>query len=123
MIQGRYSDGWTSNDLEEFKKSIIVLEGDYTNKPIPDYFKGMQSSFEDKVVTQEMVDSGEELAENLGKYKVEYKVTGKNKFDKSKTLDGHEIGNIITGVFNEKADWFVTDFIPVIPNTSYKTTN
>ena len=61
--------------------NFYILEGDYTNKPIPDYFTGMQSSFEDKVVTQEMVDSGKELAENLGKYKVEYKVTGKNKFN------------------------------------------
>ena len=42
----------------------IILEGDYTNKPIPDFFTGMQSSFEDKVVTQEMVDSGKELAES-----------------------------------------------------------
>lgn len=58
---------------------IILLEGDYTNKPIPDYFEGLQSTFEDNLVTQEMVDSGEEVADNLGKYKVEYKVTGKNK--------------------------------------------
>ena len=35
----------------------------------------MQSSFEDNLVTQEMVDSGEEVADNLGKYKVDYKVT------------------------------------------------
>ena len=53
----------------------MILEGDYTDKPIPDYFEGLQSSFEDKVVTQEMVDAGEELAENLGKYKVDYVIS------------------------------------------------
>lgn len=30
----------------------IILEGDYTNKPIPDYFTGMKSSFEDKLVPE-----------------------------------------------------------------------
>lgn len=50
----------------------IILEGDYTNKPIPDYFTGMKSSFEDKLITDE------KDAHN-GKYKVDYKVTGKNK--------------------------------------------
>lgn len=53
----------------------ILLEGDYTNKPIPGCFEGLQSSFEDKVVTQEMVDAGEELAENLGKYRVDYVIS------------------------------------------------
>ena len=38
----------------------------------------LKSSFEDNLVTQEMVDSGEESEENLGKYKVEYKVTNED---------------------------------------------
>lgn len=50
----------------------MILEGDYTNKPIPEYFTGMKSSFEDKLITDE------KDAHN-GKYKVDYKVTGKNK--------------------------------------------
>ena len=50
----------------------MILEGDYTNKPIPDYFTGMKSSFEDKLIT-------DEKDKNYGKYKVDYKVTGKNK--------------------------------------------
>ena len=33
---------------------VIVLEGDYTNKPIPDYFTGMKSSFEDKLVPENL---------------------------------------------------------------------
>ncbi|HBI92661.1 MAG TPA: hypothetical protein DDY58_09620, partial [Terrisporobacter glycolicus] len=62
----------------------MILEGDYTNKPIPkEYLTGIQSSFEGSKVTKEMVDSGKELASNLGKYKVPMKVVGKNKFNKS----------------------------------------
>ena len=80
-----YSD--ENINIEDVQTSkFMILEGDYTNKPIPDYFEGIQSSFEDKLVTQEMVDSGEELAENLGKYRVDYKVTGKNKFDEHDKL-------------------------------------
>ena len=59
---------------DENKIKILILEGDYTNKPIPDYFTGMQSSFEDKLIT-------DENDANNGKYKVDYKVTGKNKFN------------------------------------------
>ncbi len=63
----------TPTDMEvEF---LLLLEGDYTDKPIPDYFEGLQSTFEDNLVTQEMIDSGKEVADNLGKYRVEYKTT------------------------------------------------
>lgn len=73
--------------------NIILLEGDYTNKPIPsEYFEGMQSSFEECKVTQEMVDSGEELAENLGKYKCVVKVKGKNVWNsQDNTLDKYKL--------------------------------
>ena len=57
---------------------IVLLEGDYTDKNI-EYFEGIQSSFENQLITQEMINDGEEKAENLGKYKVEVKSTGKNK--------------------------------------------
>ena len=73
------TDLWQENTEGEIEVSgFMILEGDYTNKPIPDYFTGLQSSFEDNLVTQEMVDNGEEVADNLGKYKVEYKVTGED---------------------------------------------
>lgn len=97
---------------KEVEFSIIVLEGDYTNKPTPNYFTGLQSSFEDKLIT-------DEKDANNGKYKVDYKVTGKNKFNKSKTLDGYEINNIGAGTITANDKWFVTDFIPAIPNTTY----
>jgi hypothetical protein len=204
--------------------NYMILEGDYTNKPIPNYFTGLQSSFEDSYIPKTLVEnntqwtwspsnkfkqilsasdtpitsskitlvincssvSGYPLAvirkvdgtdvtnlidtkvglniatlENTGtitelklfrdnnaqgyiidnafivegdytnydftnydsskggKYKVDYKVTGKNKFDKSKTLDGYEINNIGAGTIAANDKWFVTDFIPAIPNTTY----
>lgn len=35
----------------------MILEGDYTNKPIPDYFTGMKSSFEDKLIPENLSSS------------------------------------------------------------------
>lgn len=101
-----------SNGSYFYVKECRLLEGDYTNKPISNYFTGLQSSFEDKLIT-------DEKDTNNGKYKVDYKVTGKNKFDKSKTLDGYEINNIGAGTIAANDKWFVTDFIPAIPNTTY----
>ena len=86
-------------------------EQEWCDNNLP-YLEGMQSSFEDKLIT-------DEKDANNGKYKVDYKVTGKNKFDKSKTLDGYEISNEGHGAINTNTKWFITDFIPVIPNTSY----
>ena len=55
--------------------NVILLEGDYTNKPIPqEAFEGLQSSFENGLVT-------DENNENYGKYKVDAKVRGKNLFN------------------------------------------
>ena len=36
------------------KIQIMILEGDYTNKPIPNYFTGLQSSFEDNYVPENL---------------------------------------------------------------------
>ena len=78
-VNFKYSD---DSKIDRSTEKILILEGNYTNKPIPrEYFEGLQSTFEDKLITQEMVDTGEELAENLGKYKVGAKVVGKNKID------------------------------------------
>lgn len=103
--------------------NMMILEGDYTNKPIPEYFEGLQSSFEDKVVTQEMVDNGEEVADNLGKYRVDYEVTGKNKLSSTKSTK-------IEGFLNMKAEGqyelaqyvgsnAVSYILPCLPNTTY----
>lgn len=80
-----FSNGVTQEQINKIK--VIVLEGDYTNKPIPsEYFEGMQSSFEECKVTQEMVDSGEESVENLGKYKCNVKVKGANMYQYTKLV-------------------------------------
>ena len=69
MIQGNLTeDGWTANDLDYFKQSILVLEGDYTNKPIPNYFTGMKSSFEDKLVPENLASN----VANNGKINKQY---------------------------------------------------
>ena len=59
-----------------------------------DYFKGLKSSFEDGLIT-------DENDENYGKYKVECKIVGKNKFD----------GEIIKGKYinNYQYDYSVVD--------------
>ena len=41
-LYGKFSDVWTSNDSDEFEKSIIILEGEYIDKPIS-YFEGLKS--------------------------------------------------------------------------------
>ena len=84
---------------------------EWCDKNLP-YLEGMKSSFEDKLIT-------DEKDTHNGKYKVDYKVTGKNKFNKSKTLDGYEITDAGNGTIGANAKWFITDFISVIPNTSY----
>ena len=43
-----------SKPLDIEIENPIILEGDYTNKPIPDYFTGMKSSFEDKLVPENL---------------------------------------------------------------------
>lgn len=42
-----YCNGDDSNIL--YIKDVMILEGDWTNKEIPPYFEGLQSSFEEKV--------------------------------------------------------------------------
>ena len=49
IIPHFYSDGelFLETDLTG-EEDVIILEGDYTDKPIPQYFEGLQSSFEEK---------------------------------------------------------------------------
>lgn len=58
---------------------VLVLEGDYVtgNPPIPAFFKGMESAFEQELVTNEK-------DEHYGKYKVNVKAVGKNLLDATK---------------------------------------
>lgn len=101
--------------------NTLILEGDYTNKPIPqEYFEGMQSTFEECKVTQEMVDSGEESVENLGKYKCVAKVRGKNLLDKSKVILG---GISDDGTFNNSQNyWRYAGYININLDSHYVVT-
>ncbi len=97
---------WIDNDTEEI---LTAFDGTKNLR--------LQSTFEDNLVTQEMVDSREEVADNLGKYKVEYKVTGKNKY-KGKLEQGiWDFKNI------EKKDntniCRMTEIFECKPNTKY----
>jgi hypothetical protein len=91
-----------SNGSYFYVKECRLLEGDYTNKPIPNYFTGLQSSFEDKLIT-------DEKDANNGKYKVDYKVTGKNKCPiENKTITitakNAEIGNSKNSILYKNID-------------------
>lgn len=81
---------------------VLVLEGDYItgNPPIPAFFKGMESVFEQELVT-------DENDEHYGKYKVTVKAVGKNLFG----------GTWVYNKSNNKIN--SNDFIKVKPNTTY----
>ncbi len=68
--------------------NVLVLEGDYVtgNPPIPTFFKGMESAFEQELVT-------DENDEHYGKYKVNVKAVGKNLFNPNNVLLGKYIND------------------------------
>ena len=76
-----YIDNYRAKPIDIEIKNIMLIEGDWSNKEVPSYFNEMQSSFENELITQELIDSGEEDVKNLGKYKTEFKTIGKNLFN------------------------------------------
>ena len=106
---------WSSFD--SVIDNISIFEGDLISDYPSEYFEGMKSSFEDQLVTQEMVDLGKEKSENFGKYKVEVKTTGKNLFD-GELENGFIAGD--TGMDTDDTQWIrSTNYISVKPNTTY----
>lgn len=103
-----------------FPKHIMILEGDYTNKPIPNgVIEGLRSSFEENLVTQEMINEGLESAENLGKYKVHVKVVGKNLANELLNYDSNG-GNVqSTSIVNATTENIKGYLVTVKPNTPY----
>ena len=80
-------------------EDIFITENNLSNTQIK-HFDSIQSSFEDQLITQEIVASGEESFENLGKYKAEYKSTGKNKFNTTvpyNTRNGFNLSHLEDG--------------------------
>ena len=102
-----------SYTVEDFQKvNFMLFEGELTEEQIPpEHIEGMQSTFENQLVTQEMVDSGEELEENLGKYKCNMKVRSKN------LLDSVYLENKANWVNNKYA--YISIPINLRPYTSY----
>ncbi|MBQ8997187.1 MAG: hypothetical protein IJ086_00675 [Clostridium sp.] len=117
-------DGEELGRYVECSNRIMMFEGDLTNNHTYKYFEGIQSSFEDQLITQEMVDRGEEKQENLGKYKVEVKSTGKNLFDMNSAIPGFLSSMELYGtdyieVVYPDYENMLSDFIKVEPGKTY----
>ena len=97
------TDIWKENTTGTIElDGFMILEGDYTNKPIPDYFTGMKSSFEDKLVP-----------ENL------YKFSSRDDFyalDNNVTLDGEYIKMTANGKYQNAA---LKPLDTIKPSTTY----
>ena len=96
---------------------VLVLEGDYItgNPPIPAFFEGMESAFEQELVI-------DEKDEHHGKYKVNVKAVGKNLFNKDTVIKGkYQNCNTNTNDFTiaNHPNYSISDFVPVKPNTQY----
>ena len=91
---------------------VLVLEGDYVtgNPPIPAFFEGMESAFEQELVT-------DENDEHYGKYKVNVKAVGKNVFDGKLEIGTINIGNGQNVVYNTEIR--STNYTSIKPNTQY----
>ncbi|NFO32008.1 hypothetical protein FDB41_17420, partial [Clostridium botulinum] len=102
---GLISEGWTNTDSDKdiFKKACMILEGDYTNKEIPQYFEGIKS-----------------VGESEGN-KISILTKGKNLYNSEKyPLSQGWISQTTGYVNNADIEWLKTnDFIPILPNTKY----
>ena len=117
MTQGRFSDGWLDTEVDKFKKGVLVLEGNYTDKEI-NYFEGLQSSFEEKVNDE-------------GKYEIEILCNNKNLINNSKSYQSsyaswmpniNSLDNIVktdtyNATFNNRGVGFLVKDLK--PNTQY----
>ena len=81
---------------------MILLEGDWTNKKIPDYFEGVKSSFEEKINDE-------------GQYEAEILSSNGNLLDKKKYTSKTQS----TGIINSEEDG-VVDFNCGTSNGAYR---
>lgn len=104
-----YANGWTSSDVELAKKSLVILEGDHTNKPIT-YFEGLKSVGQgDSIEILNFVKEGESLYDR--------------SFDDSLVMDEYieqnpnhkNFGTVVPDSRMCRSD----EFIEVKPNTVY----
>ena len=96
-------DFWRENTIGEIViENIIILEGDWTNKPVPQYFQGLKSVGE----------------KEDGNHKISISSVGKNLFDKSnKIIKGQALAQH-DGLYSEPT-MFSSQFIKVKPSTTY----
>lgn len=101
MIQGTYSDGWTSSDLDIFKKSIVILEGDHTQNPPNGYIEGLASVGDvvDEIVVSSVKGDG-------------------NLFD-GELFSGWVSNGVVNQVKLGSSDNIITNYIKVKPNQDY----
>ena len=88
---------WDKTNVDatkHIKFRYMILEGDWTNKELPPFFTGL-------------CDVKMPILRNVGK----------NLFDKTKITKNYEFYN---DKIVETKGWFVSDYIPVRPNTDYK---
>ena len=90
--------------------NLVVLEGVGYNG-VPEVVRGMESTFSQNLITDE-----EDI--NYGKYRAEFKVIGKNKFNKANMMFGKQL-KLDTGEIVNNSAYDVTGYIPVSPNTTY----
>ena len=66
-VVARYTDGWTSNDLNHFLNSLLILKGDYTNIPLEElpFVEGIKSVGEDEGNIIKLKSSNINLAPKL----------------------------------------------------------
>lgn len=98
----------TSDNIIELS-NMMILEGDWTNKEIPPYFEGLQSSFEEKVNDE-------------GKYEIEILMKNRNLFDITKVVKGkYQNHNTSNGNFtiSTNSNYKITGFIEVEQGKTY----
>ena len=81
--------------------NFLVLEGDWTNKPIPQYFEGMKSVGQDDV----------------NGHKIEILSQNKNLFTEENRVSGYI--SIYNGLINNSTKSYATDFIKIEQDGSY----
>ncbi|HAT4309036.1 TPA: BppU family phage baseplate upper protein [Clostridium perfringens] len=89
--EGLKKVGWTSNDLNKLKNTCYILKGDWTDKPIPNFFEDIKSFGE---------------AEQEGdKYKISILSTSSNIFDYSKFNVLSKKYYLENGSLGDSNDW------------------
>ena len=98
VMSGWNVHGWDSTMVNEFNNSIVILEGDHTDKPIS-YFEGLKS-----------VGQGD---------KIEVLSYSGERVDYGSLTFTNGIKPPSTGMHTDNRDWKYSSYIKVNPNTGY----